>query len=433
MTSNPLQEKPFDRRSGSWSRATKDAFPADRFYDFRIPANDRCAILAWDRAWTEQRLAVGLGGVTALALSCGGANGAFGAGVVVGWTRCGNRPRFDIVTGVSIGALIAPFVFAGPSWDARLQAACQDRRLGGIVRGRLHALVGAALAVLRHKNLVSSTPLVRMVGEYADEPLLRAIAAEHECGRRLLVATTNLDTQNCVYWDLGAIAKASLEPEDHGKSLRLFRTVLVASASVPGLFPPTMIAAHDAPTDPGEAHVDGCVSTPLFMAPGSITSHAPESSRRPAGFYIIVNGNLSPPRRRTKAGAVSIMMRALDTMGRANMLAKVEAFEVLAQAAGAGVACAAIPDERPANPFNFSPGNLRTLFELGYAQAVRGEAFRRRGPAGASQQAVRPRAERLGLLGAHAVPITLSGSCELRQEPAMAAPGPDLAARAGPA
>jgi hypothetical protein len=302
-------------------------------------------------------------------------------------------------------------VFAGPAWDARLQTACRDQRLGGFARGRLHALVGSALAVLHHKSLVSSAPLVRMVGEYADEPLLRAIAAEHDCGRRLLVATTNLDTQNCVFWDLGAIARASLDPDDRARSLRLFRTVLVASASVPGLFPPTLIAADDAIRGAGEAYVDGCVSTPLFMAPGSMTSSHPHSSRRPAGFYLIVNDNLDPPRRRTKSGAVSIMMRALDTMGRANMRAKVEAFEVLAEEAGAWVACAAIPDERPANPFNFSPGNLRALFELGYAQAVRGEAFRKRGPLGGTQLEVRPRADRLGLLGAHAVPATLSGSC----------------------
>ena len=189
----------------------------------------------------------------------------------------------------------------------------------------------------------------------------------------------------------------------------------VASASVPGLFPPMLIAADDTSAGAAEAHADGCVSTARFMPPRSMTSSRPESSVRPAGFHLMVNGNLNPPHRRTRAGAVSIMMRALDTMGGANTRAKVAAFEVLAEGAGAGVACAAIPDDRPANPFNFRPSNLRTLFELGYAQAARGKAFRRRGPLDerlrGSWQGARQRAERLGRWGARATPVALSGSC----------------------
>jgi predicted acylesterase/phospholipase RssA len=394
--------------------AANDVHPTGPFHAFRIPANDHTRILAWDRAWTEQRRAAGLEGVLALALSGGGANGAFGAGVMVGWTKFGDRPVFDVVTGVSTGALIAPFVFAGPKWDGRLQAACHDQRLGGLACGRLRALIGSALAVLFRKSLVSSAPLIRMVGEYVDEALLRAIATQHDRGRRLLVATTNLDTQQCVIWDLGAIAEASLRPGDHGRSLRLFRTVLVASASVPGLFPPTLIAADDTPAGAAEAHVDGCASTPLFMAPGSMTSSRPESSVRPTGFYLVVNGNLNPPHRRTTAGALSVMMRALDTMSRANTRAKVTALEVFAEGAGAGVACAAIPDDRPSSAFNFRPSNLHTLFELGYAQAVRGQAFRRRGPLDerlhGSRQGERRGARRVGRWAPRAMPAALSGS-----------------------
>jgi len=56
-----------------------------------------------------------------LALSGGGADGAFGAGVIVGWTASGKRPEFALVSGVSIGALIAPYAFLGPSYDAQLR------------------------------------------------------------------------------------------------------------------------------------------------------------------------------------------------------------------------------------------------------------------------------------------------------------------------
>ena len=310
-----------------------------------------------------------------LALSGGGASGAFGAGVMFGWTRSGRRPSFDVVTGVSTGALIAPFVFAGPEWDARMTAAYHDRRLGGFIAGRLSALIGPSLGVLFRQSLVSAAPLIRLVEDYADEALLAAIAAKHDGGRRLLVATTNLDTQDCVLWDLGAIAKASLMPDDRGRSLKLFRTVLVASASVPGLLPPTPISFGDEP--PVETHVDGCVSTPLFLAPRSMTGRRPEACMRPAELYLIINGNLNPACRPSRRGAISTMLRALDTMSRAGIRSTIAAAEFLAHRNGAALAWTAIPDDRPAHPFNFNSANLRDLFELGRTEAMSGQAFRR--------------------------------------------------------
>lgn len=339
-----------------------------------MAAADLRRILAWDRAWTHQRRAAGLGGVTALALSGGGANGAFGAGVMVGWTRSGRRPNFDVVTGVSTGALIAPFVFAGPDWDTRLTAAYQDRRLGGLVSGRLSALIGPGLGALFGQSLVSAGPLIRLVEDYADQALLAAIAAGHDSGRRLLVATTNLDTQDCVLWDLGAIAKASLAPDDHGRSLDLFRTVLVASASVPGLFPPAQISFGDGL--PIETHVDGCVSTPLFLAPGSMTGRRLEACIRPAELYLIINGNLDAACRSPRRGAISTLLRAFDTMSRAGVRSAITAIELLTHRNGAALACAAIRDDRPAHPFNFKAANLRDLFELGRTEAMSGQAFR---------------------------------------------------------
>ena len=339
-----------------------------------MSATDPRRILAWDSAWTRQRRAAGLRGVTALALSSGGAQGAFGAGVMVGWTRSGRRPSFDVVTGVSTGALIAPFVFAGPEWDARLTAAYHDRRLCGLIAGRLSALIGPSLGVLFRRSLVSAAPLIRLVEDYADDALLAAIAAGHDSGRRLLVATTNLDTQDCVLWDLGAIAKASLRPDDHGRSLRLFRTVLVASASVPGLFPPTPISFGD--ELPVETHVDGSLSTPLFLAPGSMTGWRSEACMRLAELYLIINANLGPASRPTRPGAIPTMLRALDTMSRAGVRSTIAAIELLTHRNGAALACAAIRDDRPAHPFNFKSANLRDLFELGRTEAMSGQAFR---------------------------------------------------------
>src|SRR5262249_15780996 len=155
--------------------------------------------------------------------------------------------------------------------------------------GRLGAVVRSGLAALFRSSLFDAAPLARLVAEYADEVLLGAIAAQHDCGRRLLVATTNLESQECVIWDLGAIAKASLPPDHRERSRRLFQSVLLASASVPGFLPPTPIVWGDEVA--AELHVDGGVSTPLFLAPGSIAWRRDFTSR-PTDLYLIINGSL---------------------------------------------------------------------------------------------------------------------------------------------
>ncbi|MDP3383304.1 MAG: patatin-like phospholipase family protein, partial [Phenylobacterium sp.] len=161
-----------------------------------------------------------------LAISGGAAGGAYGAGVLVGLTRAGRRPNFAIVTGVSTGALIAPFAFLGPQWDDRLQ----DAYIGG------HAAEALGLGGLSpglEAGLFRTVALQRLIHPFVDEALVSAVAAEHRLGRRLLVATTDLDSEKPCVWDMGEIALRG-----GVKATQLFRDVLVASASLPGLFPP---------------------------------------------------------------------------------------------------------------------------------------------------------------------------------------------------
>src|SRR6201989_2378602 len=125
------------------------------------------------------------GPVSYLALSGGGADGAYGAGVLNGWTAAGTRPRFSVVSGVSTGALIAPFAFLGPAYDATLR----DVYTSGIAESLLntpsivHALFGS--------GLFGNTQLRELVARYIGQDMLAAIAAEHAKGRRLLIVTTN--------------------------------------------------------------------------------------------------------------------------------------------------------------------------------------------------------------------------------------------------
>ena len=191
----------------------------------------------------------GGGDFEVLAISGGAYDGAYGAGVINGWTSTGTRPKFAIVTGVSAGALIAPLAFLGPAYDREMQEAFS----GGVAQvlgdlGGIFSLLGSA--DMRRQSLID------LVDKFVDARLLAAIAAEHSRGRRLFIVTTNLDAQRGVVWDMGAIAASRLPG-----SRELFRDVLVASASIPGVFGPTFIDVVANGLHFKEMHVDGGATT----------------------------------------------------------------------------------------------------------------------------------------------------------------------------
>lgn len=245
------------------------------------------------------------GSVKVLALSGGGAGGAFGAGALVGMTRAGARPAFTTVTGVSTGALLAPFAFIGPDWDARLEEAFT----GGYASELL-----ALTAVRPGPSLYPSEQLSLLVRRYVDSALVTAVADAHRAGRRLFVATANLDAETISIWDMGAIAASGREG-----ALELFADVLIASASLPGIFPPKLIRVEHEGRAFEEMHVDGGTITPLFVASEALLS------RRASGWdgasvevYALVNTTLSPSLKPTPMRAVPILVRSFELMLRSS-------------------------------------------------------------------------------------------------------------------
>src|SRR6267142_1749733 len=219
--------------------------------------------------------------INILALSGGGAGGAFGAGAIVGLSHSGKRPEFAVVTGVSAGALIAPYAFLGPAWDHQLT----EIYTSGTGQ---HVLQSRGLGAIFGSSMYSGTPLKELVDRYATDALIEAIALEASKGRLLLVATTDVNTGEPVVWDLGAIAMHG------GSSARtLFRDVLVASASVPGLFPPVIIRVPEDDAQRSETHVDGGVTLPFFVVPSpvDITGESIDRSRG-AKLYVLIDGQL---------------------------------------------------------------------------------------------------------------------------------------------
>ncbi len=299
-----------------------------------------------------------------LALSGGGDDGAFGAGLMVGWTARGDRPVFDVVTGISAGALIAPFAFLGPAYDAALEEVFTALRPQDLV-----LLRWLASAVLFNEALADTSPLHAVIARHADEAMMAAIAREYARGRMLLVGTTNLDLQRPVVWNMGAIASSR-----HPRALTLFRQVLLASASIPGAFPPVMIDVEIEGQRFQEMHVDGGASAQVFLYPPGV---AIPRDGRPRTVHVVRNGRMEKLQEEaTRRGLFSIARRSIETLLHFGGRGDIGRIYLLAQRDGVAFRLAAIaPEFRAERAEPFDPAYMRALFEHGRAQGLAGDAW----------------------------------------------------------
>jgi hypothetical protein len=213
-----------------------------------------------------------------LALSTGGGDGAFGAGLLNGWSESGRRPEFSVVTGVSTGALMAPFAFVGSAQDAGLKRAYTEYNAGDIFED-----------VKTPESLVDTWPLRRLIAKEVTPELLAQVAEGHKRGRRLFIATTNLDAQRGVIWNMGAIAAKGDEA-----ALKLFRDILAASTAIPGLFPPALIDVEAKGKKTQEMHADGGLGAQIFVAPESMLNTSGATKLPATELYLIANNRLTP-------------------------------------------------------------------------------------------------------------------------------------------
>ena len=260
--------------------------------------------LAREQAWLASQGQSGeLPPAYFLAISGGGDNGAYGAGFLNGWTASGARPEFKVVTGISTGALIAPFAFLGPKYDYVLQRVYTTTAQKDIFKKR------GLKSMIWGDSMADTTPLAKIIGTYVTPEFLAEIAAEYAKGRALLIGTTNLDSLEPVIWNMGAIA-ASSDPRAAG----LFRNILLASASIPGAFPPVMIDVNIDGQPYQEMHVDGGTVTQVFLYPPSFSvAGAPQRKRV---LYIIRNARMDADWASTQRRTMTIAMRAIDSLTR---------------------------------------------------------------------------------------------------------------------
>lgn len=296
-----------------------------------------------------------------LALSSGGADGAFGAGVLTGLAEVGKRPDFTMVTGVSTGALMAPFVFAGAKYD-------------GPLRDAYTTITGADIFELGGKgeSFFDTWPLKDLIAKRVTPELLNDVATEHRRGRRLLVVTTNLDAERPVAWNMGAIASKGGD-----KALKLFRDILLAASAIPGAFPPVLIDVESGGRKFQEMHADGGLTYQFFIAPASMMQ-ANSSARLPAtDLYVIVNTTLASNFVPTERDTLSILNRGVSVGVKTLTKIMIDQAYAAAKRNGIGFQLATIdPKFNVPSRGAFDPDYMKALFNFGSEQAKTGVAFR---------------------------------------------------------
>jgi predicted acylesterase/phospholipase RssA len=329
-----------------------------------------------------------------LVISGGGENGAFAAGILSGWSQAGDRPTFGVISGVSTGALIAPFAFVGSRAD-------------GVLKQNYTEISAADVFEFGGTNaaLTDTWPLKERIEKSVTPDLLKAIAAEHAKGRRLLVATTQVETERPVIWDMGEIASLATGPESkqYGeKALKLFREIVLASTAVPGVFPPVMI---DAVTEGGkhiqEMHNDGGAMSPFYLAPAATLAGAPTGGGKlPAStVYLIMNNRLTPEFGLTPRTVLGVLGGTMSAAIKAQMQGALAITKGFAARTHLDLRVAEI-DGRfdKVSPGPFDSRYMKALFEHGEALAKAGKAF-------PEAQIASPKGRSDNLKGAEALPL----------------------------
>jgi hypothetical protein len=288
-----------------------------------------------------------------LILSTGGEEGAYGAGFLNGWLQSGTRPEFSVITGVSTGALMATYTFAGPQFAEALHEVYTTVSATDIFE-----------VATTPESLVDTWPLAKMIGRRVTPEMLAAIAAEHRKGRRLLVVTTDLDAGRTVVWNMGAIAA-------HGgdAALKLFRQVLLAAASIEGMFPPVYITVEANGRQFQEMHGDGGATGPLFFGPEAYLTPGSPLKLPATDLYVIFNGKLTTEFYMPSRTTAAILGRTIGLALKAGGRLQIALAAMAAQKAGIGFNLTLVTDAfDQVGRGLFDPKYMSALYDFGLAQ-----------------------------------------------------------------
>jgi predicted acylesterase/phospholipase RssA len=303
-----------------------------------------------------------------LVLSGGGDDAAFGAGLLVGLSEAGRRPSFTVVTGISAGALLAPFAFLGPEFDPTLKELFAKLGPQDVFKTR------PILAGLTSDALADTSPLKKLIAKYVNEAIVQRIADEYRHGRRLAIATTDLDAGLSVVWDIGAIANS-----ENPRAVALIQQILLASASIPAVFPPVMFDVTVDGVPHQEMHSDGGAMQQTFLYPQTldVVQLAAESGPRPRNAYIVRNARLKVEWHQTQRSTFGIAARAFGTITTGSGDSDLYRLFALAKRDGIGFQLAFIDNKftAPHPDAEFDHEYMTKLFDYARHRAYAGDAW----------------------------------------------------------
>ncbi|MFA5114986.1 MAG: patatin-like phospholipase family protein [Candidatus Omnitrophota bacterium] len=313
-----------------------------------------------------------------LAISGGAANGAYGAGLLSGWSQHGTRPVFKVVTGISTGAITAPYAFLGSDYDEKLKEIYTRYSTKDIMRVRF-----PRIRIPFSDSIGTTQPLERLIEKYFDAAVLKEIAVEYNKGRRLYVGTTNLDAQRLVIWDMGKIASMGDE-----RALKLFRKIILASASVPVAFPPVFLYVEANGKMYDEMHVDGGISKQVFFLydvlegfDKALKERGIDAFRNKYAIYIIRNGYVEPFYKGVQDKLLAIAERTVDAMTNAQGIGDLYQIYVFTKDGKGDFNLAYIPASHvPKAKELFDQVEMRELFELGSKEGLEGYHWKKSPP-----------------------------------------------------
>ncbi len=306
--------------------------------------------------------------VNVLALSGGGEDGAFGAGLLCGWTKAGTRPSFKLVTGISTGALMAPFAFLGSTYDERLKIAYTTISDKDIFVPHSAFQILLSLANIQPiPSLANNEKLTQMVKRLVDATMLRKIAKEHSKGRRLFIGTSQMNAERLVIWDMGAIASNGTQ-----QALDLFRKIMIASASLPATFPPQYFDVTAAGKHYQEMHADGGIQTQVMVFFNTFAAFRSNSTvingqTRIKKIYIIRNEQITPEWENVGPDLTDIAIRAISTLTKSQGIGDLFRIYTFAQRDQADYNLAFIPAGfKVKSKSSFDKEYMNKLFQYAY-------------------------------------------------------------------
>jgi len=308
-----------------------------------------------------------------LAISGGGANGAFGAGLLAGWAASGTRPEFTMVTGISTGALTAPFAFLGAEYDDTLKELYTTKTTKDIVEKR--GILTAAFS----DSIADTAPLSRLIAHYITPDIVESIAKEHQRGRRLFIGTLNLDAARSVIWNIGAIAVS-----DYPEKNALIHKLMLASASIPVAFPPVVIDVSVNGKTYDEMHVDGGTGSQVFVYPAAADWRFITEKLKVKGkpqIYVLRNSFLDPDYHNVERVVLPIASRSIDSLIRTQGIGDLYQIFSLCKRDGNDFNLAYIPSDFTEKPTEaFDKAYMSKLYQLGHDLGQAGYDWRNEPP-----------------------------------------------------